>query len=233
MHALFHIPKTAGTTIRRQLRDTPGLSVLRIHTHAALQARYSQNIPALRRDSTIYDVMTDHIVYREWWVAMVDVLFSVVRDPVRRSISQVNFIRATPEHDQHVFLHAKGFKAAFASDTRFAQRFRDSQFRSLFGQKAYNDLKGQPPDDDILKALFAKHRYLVGCFEEFPDFCTLLNNRLGFSVDPDIRYKVRMKDEDYVFDADDLAMARNSNRIDQALFDFVRARGTVDTTAPT
>jgi hypothetical protein len=227
--AFIHIPKTAGTSVKRQLLDDPKMRLLNVSNQKMFETRYKGAVADLKRDMQTHDALAGHIVYRPWWVDVPDCLVSVVRDPVSRAVSLTNFILDTPENGMHGVLKESGFKTAFAESDQFHNLVSNSQFRCLFGKAAEDALDRDDANDGDIATALGRHRYLLGHFADFAAFCSAMNDRFDTQLDADVTRKTRDKAQDYVFDDEDIEALRQANWADTLLFEHVRKRTVVQT----
>lgn len=227
--AFLHIPKTAGTSVKRQLLDDSNMRLLHVNNQRIFEQTYKNAVANLRQDMQNHDALMGHIVHRPWWIDIPDHLVGVVRDPVARAISLTNFIMATPENNMHQILTTVGFKTAFAENDQFRNLVSNSQFRCLFGKMAEDSLNQETASNADIIAALDQHRYLLGHFDDFPAFCDAMNNQFGTRLSADVTRKTRDKALDYVFDDEDVDTLRKANWADALLFNHVTDKTVVQT----
>lgn len=226
MYAFIHIPKTAGTSIKSQLLGAKPQTVLNVVNQTTFDKSFDQNPEQLAGIRDRYNGLVGHIVYREWWAANIDVIVSVIREPVERAISLTNFIRSTPENNLYDVVNDLGFKAAFQENPRFRNLLCNSQYRALFGGGAesmpdFDEATSPAEIEAHFDEKFSAHKYIVGTLKGLGSFCAHFNECYNTTLSTDVKKKTRVETDDYVFDDADLQAIRDSNRIDILLYAYV------------
>jgi hypothetical protein len=156
--AFLHVPRTGGASMRRYLRETFGDRLLL--RPAGLSGARSKQIALAPLAGTI-DAVGGHVHYGRFDTAGLerDVIYiSVIRDPVRRMLSQYIYQQAGTGHARHE--QAKGRTlAALVEETDYLERSANAQLRVLFGSN------WRTPH-----SVLRKERFLVGKLEHLDGF---------------------------------------------------------------
>lgn len=86
---LIHIPKTGGTSLREWLAEKKIPNVVCVHDLKRVEWRVPTNFENAKQRI----VITGHLTWDDWLVSSADKIFSVVREPLERTISYYKYIR--------------------------------------------------------------------------------------------------------------------------------------------
>jgi hypothetical protein len=163
----IHVPKTAGTTAIRVLRELwpPGRSWPR-GGNKAVQAMARTPAPPWR-DPAFWqgvDLVYGHLPFGHDVLRSItgrDVVFAgIMRDPVARAVSAYDFMRRRADHHRHAILCGMEFIDAVEGDPWFRDYVTCGQLRYLFGGTTLEEVR----------AAMRTRRYLIGRTDALPDF---------------------------------------------------------------
>ncbi|MFN3449043.1 MAG: hypothetical protein ACK44F_10135 [Roseococcus sp.] len=135
----LHIPKTAGSSLRRVLQQ-----MFAPHLHFFTESGELAHTPehlARWADPAFYDdylllgghVGRNHPVMRAEAARRRRIYISVMRDPVRRAVSGYDFSRRFPRHPMREWLANKTLLQAITTPGPFRDRYVNDQLRYVFG----------------------------------------------------------------------------------------------------
>lgn len=178
-----HIPKTGGTSLRAVLgRHYPRHTVHFKDNNNYLNARHILTLPQAERDGL--RLIAGHLSYGiHAYLTGESVYITLLRDPVKRLISNYFFARSLPHHKQHE-------NAMRLSLEEFVQDPLQNQAvtRALYGftfdptnPAPPTDMLTLPPDAlDIAKRHLSEQYAVVGITEHFDTSLMLMKKALGW-----------------------------------------------------
>jgi hypothetical protein len=163
-----HIPKTAGLSLHAALENIYGKeSTLRVgNEDDLLRLRQLPNNQVIEKDFLSGHFFYDDIKNRCRPDAL---LISILRDPVKRILSNYNYIASWDKHP----LHEKVMRQSFSEHVYANQRF----FRGL----CCRQLSGIPQADVAIEIVRVRYA-LVGMTENRPAFVTALSRIIGETI---------------------------------------------------
>ncbi|MGQ0502019.1 MAG: glycosyltransferase family 2 protein [Panacagrimonas sp.] len=210
-----HIPKTAGMSLYYALLNWAGTERSLRFSHGSDQEREAfRQLSAEQVRS--YRLITGHfsaVLFGEKCGAEWNYI-SVVRDPVERFVSMYRYVTAWADHPEHRFV--KGFSAReyFEWLSRHHPFSRNTQSKMLTGTENLA----------VARQRLARYR-LLGSLARLPEFVAeleiLTGSRLQFAVHNESKGSITPESLDPELRRDILA----GNAVDQALYEWVTARG--------
>ncbi len=178
-----HIPKTGGTSLRAVLgRHYPRHTVHFKDNNNYLNARHILTLPPDERDSL--RLIAGHLSYGiHAYLSGQSIYITLLRDPVKRLISNYFFARSLPHHKQHA-------NAMRLSLEDFAQAPLQNQAvtRALYGF-TFDPTSPTPPADalalppdalEVAKRNLSEQYAVVGITEQFDPSLLLMKKALGW-----------------------------------------------------
>ncbi|HSH04060.1 MAG TPA: sulfotransferase family 2 domain-containing protein [Anaerolineae bacterium] len=219
-HVIFlHIPKTAGTTLHTILdRQYAPETIHSFDGDAHGSTKAFKALPAERRDKIA--LLRGHMAYGlHEFFAGETTYFTVLRDPVKRVISEYNYILRTPPHYLYDFVTENKLDLRGTLDSGEALMMNDACVRLLSG--VWGDVGYMECTPDMLAV--AKKRLdemIVGLTERFDETVCLLRNELGWEAP--ITYERKNVTRSGVakegLDRETLATIEKANQLDMALY---------------
>ncbi len=217
--ALFlHIPKTAGTTLNAVLAaNYPPEATVRVYDRESAAAFEGMDEQAYSRLQLVQGhlfVADFHVLTSRFGV------FTFLRDPVERVISEYEFLMRWPEHHLYEFMTREGVTLRdYAAGERpeFARRARNLMTHSLCGVAA------ETPEARLEAALENLFERFVcfGTVARFDESLVLLRQALGLEhilYEPqNVRVRRAAPDRPQPT-AEDKAFIRERNALDMALY---------------
>lgn len=219
----LHLPRTAGTTLNAIIRDTfapqETLSVYTEQEYAAFREIEAAQLDAVRliQGHLFLDSYDPPQIYGR------DVaVFTFVREPVARLISEYYFLKSWPENHMYAYLNENDISfREYLLGTERRLRYRGKNFMTRFFSGMDFALDAFPH-----KALAAAQHNLehvfgcVGVQERFDESLLLLGQFLGLkSLCYEKRNVLQAKSKPVVSD-EDIALARELNAGDIALYEM-------------
>jgi hypothetical protein len=180
-----HIPKAAGTTLRKTAE--------RLYPNRTLYIRpvpWPEQLDAVRTEAVPGEVdfisghfpidLVDHLPFRTR-------IISVLRDPVARVVSQYHYVLRSPEHHQHAQAVAMTLEEYALSD--LGADLDNVQTRMLAGfDPGYSTPINALTRDvlDLARESIERRLWLVGVQEHMDAFMSTLAHRLGWPSDLEV-----------------------------------------------
>ena len=223
----LHIPKTAGTTLRRILEkqypphEQYSTYPTALHPQASLAA--FKQLDATRRLQI--RLLMGHIPFGlHTFLPRPSRYFTILREPVERVVSHYYFIRRTPSH--HLYQYATSAEMTLPRfvESQTTMEAKNLQTRLLSG--AMNRKKPKASDEEIL-ALAKKNLHesfaVVGLAERFDETLLLLKNafqwRRVFYVKLNVTRSRPQQDE---MAPDVRCLIQEHNQLDSDLYHYAR-----------
>jgi hypothetical protein len=210
-----HIPKAAGSTLAAFLRTQyPGEQTLDVTplTSAERVARLEQLPDSVR-------LVIGHArfgLHRH--TARECRYFTLLRDPVERIISGLHYIRRTPGHMWHA-----QFAGGTAGLPELAALQRDIQTKYIAGIPSRTD--AGPAELEQAKANLEQDYAVAGLSEAFDESLLLMAEEFGWTkTDYTARNVTRDRPARAAYSEAELAAVRETNQLDQQLYDFAQSR---------
>ena len=215
----LHIPKTAGTTMNAVLDDNFDQSrIFDLYTDDQRERLRETTYEDLAQ----YDLVRGHVFI----VNFEDILdgpipfnmFTFLRDPVKRVISEYHFLKSWPKSHLYRFLNDNDISLTeYVTSNRpeLRMRGRNSMVNSLSGV-------GHATIEDGLEAAWhhLKDRFFCfGILERFDESLLMLNNYLKFDRCFYERQNVHAKRAHYPVSPAEVALIEEHNQADIALYD--------------
>ncbi|BDQ33027.1 sulfotransferase family protein [Pseudodesulfovibrio portus] len=216
----LHIPKTAGTTLNAVLdaNFAPG-SVLDLYTAEQHRAIRDITYDGLAE----YDLIRGHIFvqdYDELLDGPVPVrMFTFLRDPVQRVISEYFFLKRWPKSHLHKYLNENNVSLIdyVTSDIGvLRRRGSNNMTNSLSGTKSHSPGERLRTAWHHLSERFA----CFGILERFDESLLMLAATAGFSETFYERQNVRAVDADRIVTPAELDVIAEYNRLDVRLYEM-------------
>jgi hypothetical protein len=219
----LHIPKAAGSTLNRIIAQQFAPEAI-YKTGRTPRPQLLAEVAAMTPASPVR-VITGHFVFGlHASLPQPSTYITVLRDPVKRLLSQYRFVKRLERHPMH---EAVASGAVTVHD--FAKSLGNTQTRYLSGSDS--------PELDAAALALAKenltrHFSAVGLAERFDESVVLFGRTLGWRVRTftDSNVAPRRASEESV-SADDLAAIRASTALDLELYRFAEARFAADLAA--
>jgi len=219
-HLFFlHIPKTAGTTLNAVLNDN--------FDSSRIFDCYTEEQKLRLRDTTYeelakYQLLRGHVFIADF----ADIfdgpipynVFTFLRDPVKRVISEFFFLKSWPKSHLCAFLNQNNVTLSeYVTSERPELRWRgrNAMVNSLSGV-------GHSSVEEGLEAAWhhIKDRFLFyGILERFDESLLLLSKYAGFERSFYERQNVRSKQAQYPVTAEDIELIQEHNQADLKLYD--------------
>jgi len=214
----LHIPKTAGTTLNKVLDDnlSPD-NILDLYTdeqHAAIGDVTYEEIAeySLVRGhifiSDFKDILDGPVPFR---------VFTFLRDPIERVISEFYFLKRWPKSHLHKYLNEKNISLGeyiTSEDPMLRQRGRNNMTNSLSGV-----IDGSEDDRLELAWHHLKDRFLTfGILERFDESLLMLKRLAGFDNAFYEKQNVRAINVDRPVTEDDMDIIHEYNQMDIMLY---------------
>lgn len=221
LHPLFflHIPKTAGTTLNRVLDDSfaPEVTFDLYTDEQRLRLRDTTYEQIARYDlvrghvfiSNFADILDGPIPFR---------VFTFLRDPVARVISEYNFLKTWPKSHVYRFLNENNVTLAeYVTSDRpeLRMRGRNGMVNSLSGVGLSSIEEGLEMAWHHLKERFL----FFGILERFDESLLVLNKYLGLNRCFYERQNVLAKQAHRPVPAADIELIQEHNQADIALYE--------------
>jgi len=215
----LHIPKTAGTTMNAVLDDNFDQSrIFDLYT----DDQREQLRETTYEDLAQYDLVRGHVFI----VNFEDILdgpipfnvFTFLRDPVKRVISEYHFLKSWPKSHLYRFLNDNDISLTeyvISDRPELRMRGRNSMVNSLSGV-------GHATIEDGLEAAWHHLKDRFFCFgirERFDESLLMLNNYLKFDRCFYERQNVHAKRAHYPVSPAEVALIEEHNQADIALYD--------------
>jgi hypothetical protein len=242
----FHIPKTAGMSIWRALESAYEPESICPYW------LWDQLVDVPRQDLARYRVFRGHFyAYLEPYLGRQLTKFTVLREPVERTISYYYYIRELPEHPNHlqartlnlrefcladetrylVENYQSGYMASFAFPRdvgQLASRFtKEERARHLFQASLEPSFRGMDPEF-LLEAVEASlQRFsVVGTVENLPLSMTLVSEALGrpLALPEERRNTTAGRPSREEIDEAALEAIYSVTSVDRRVYDLVAAR---------
>jgi hypothetical protein len=174
LYHFLHIPKTAGTSLNRVFD--------RMFRSLVCYTSPRELVKVVRDDHAFfhrYLLVTGHIdVKNPAAMATVrdHVFLAVFRDPVKRTVSLYDYIRATADHPLHKPIRDLTLGEAFATSAQFRHVTVNAQLRTVFGGTSMRHLR---------EALQTRS-YVLGRSDALEDFVDAVARYTGFPRPPAI-----------------------------------------------
>lgn len=224
----LHLPKTAGTTMRR---------VLDREYRAARRYEIGEDVTGDIRtfrsrawsESSAPNLVQGHMSYGlHEFVPGPATYVTLLREPLRRALSDYHYVTSTPGHPIHEHVKDLGLVEYFESG--ITGQLSNGQVRLLCGDNLPGDT-GVPSNRSMERADLERARAnldegfaAVGVQERFDETLLLFRRRLGWRWPFYVRENVTSRPyrQDDIADSD-LARIRELNLLDIELYDSVRA----------
>lgn len=219
-HLFFlHIPKTAGTTLNAVLDDNfEPSSVFDVYTDDQREQLRRTTYAELAK----YNLVRGHVFVADF----ADILdgpipfnvFTFLRDPVERVVSEYHFLRTWPKSHIHSFLNDNDISLSeYVTSDRpeLRMRGRNAMVNSLSGV-------GHPSIEAGMEAAWhhLKNRFLFfGILERFDESVLMLNRYLGLERCFYERQNVRNRQARYPVTPEETAIIQEHNKADIELYD--------------
>jgi hypothetical protein len=174
LYHFLHIPKTAGTSLNRVF-DRMFRSLV-LYTNPA-------ELPVAVRDDPAffhrYLLVTGHIDVKNAAAAAAvrdNVFLAVFRDPVKRTVSLYDYIRATTNHPLHVAIRDLTLCEAFRTSAHFRHVTVNAQLRIVFGGTSMRHVR----------EAMQTRSYVLGRSDALEDFLDAVARYTGFPRPPAI-----------------------------------------------
>lgn len=225
----LHLPKTAGTTMRR---------VLDREYHKARRYEIGEDVTgdihAFKSrtwgENDAPNLVQGHMSYGlHEFVPGPATYVTLLREPIRRALSDYHYVTSTPEHPIHE--HVKDLSLVEYFESGITGQLSNGQVRLLSGDHLPED-PGVPSnrtmekgDLDRARTHLADEFAAVGLQERFDETLLLFRRRLGWHWPFYVRENVTSRPY-YQEDVDpgDLARIRELNLLDIELYESVRTR---------
>ena len=171
----LHVPKTAGTTVKIVLGAMFGAALFSFNDLMRDTAGSFDIDAALAADPRFYDrcrAITGHVDLAHPLVRRATrpvVLLAVLRDPVERTVSHYDYIRAVARHPLKQELAGRSLLRAFEEVPAFRAASVDSQLRQVFGTTAAA----------AARQVLAEGRYCLGRLDRLQAFLEALEGITG------------------------------------------------------
>ncbi|GGJ38505.1 sulfotransferase family protein [Neoroseomonas lacus] len=174
LYHFLHIPKTAGTSLNRVFD--------RMFRSLVCYTSPRELVKVVRDDHAFfhrYLLVTGHIDVTNAAAAAAvrdNVFLAVFRDPVKRTVSLYDYIRATTDHPLHVAIRGLTLGEAFRGSAPFRHVTVNAQLRTVFGGTAMREVR---------EALQSRS-YVLGRADALEDFVDAVARYTGFPRPPAI-----------------------------------------------
>lgn len=223
----LHLPKTAGTTMRRVLdREYRNVRRYEIGEDVTGDIRTFRSRPWDANNAP--RLVQGHMSYGlHEFVPGPSAYVTVLREPIRRALSDYHYVTSTPGHPIHE--HVKDMSLVEYFESGITGQLSNGQVRLLSGDHLPED-RGVPSNRRMEKADFDRARAnlddnfaAVGVQERFDETLLLFRRRLGWRWPFYVRENVTSRPyrREDIPDGD-LARLRELNLLDIELYDAVR-----------
>jgi hypothetical protein len=176
-----HVPKTAGSTLRRILRRQYGDRVFTVHGTTPAQSMEQFRLLAQDRRDRVR-VFQGHMAFGLHEVLPTSATYvTFLRDPVERIVSHYLYVRRTPSAPLHRDVVSEGLSLEdYVRRSRMAPLVNNGQTR-LLGGSVMED--SRPATEAMLLAAkrnLARHFLLAGLTDRFDETVILLRRALGW-----------------------------------------------------
>ena len=222
----LHIPKTGGTTLQHILQRYYPRNQICTFKDANRQKQIDNFRRLTMGKREAYRLIQGHLHFGFHRHLPGDSIYiTLLREPVARTLSFYYYAKSHPDHYLYSFLtndHVD-LKTVLNDRSTLTDEFSNLQTRMIAGEER-NDSK-HPTDSAVLQRAKAnlQNHFVVGLTEEFDASLRLMSQRFGWNLKPYSRKNVtRRKPLIETLDAETLALLREANALDIALYQFAR-----------
>ncbi len=224
----LHIPKTGGTTLRSVIaRQYPGDSMYEIENPINENLIAFRDMPETKRWS--YKGVQGHMSYGlHEYVEQPASYITMLREPVKRAISDYAFVSSNQYHPLYEQVRDLGLSGYMKSG--LTGQLENGQTRLVCGDCEPGDT-GIPTERpmtqaDLDRAIENLERdfAVVGLLERFDESLILMRQHLQWKLPVYVRENVTRKGAKPVVSDEDLAVIREQNRFDIALYEYAWER---------
>ncbi|MGF1495087.1 MAG: sulfotransferase family 2 domain-containing protein [Microcoleaceae cyanobacterium] len=216
----LHIPKAGGTTLN-------GIINLQYSRNRIIRANGINNAKSLLASLSAEEVERIQMLRGHFAFGIHEFInrscsyFTLLRDPVKRVISQYYYIRNSPSLPNHGLLNSISLEEYIS---REKDKLCNQQTRMLFG---LSKAKCNSNSDmlDAVKQNLETHFAVVGLTEMFDETLVLLRKKFGWKIPFYIRQNVRDKNRKSTSASEStLKLIEKYGELDIELYHYVRAR---------
>lgn len=233
----LHIGKTAGTTMRRVLRRQFPASKTLLIRNREIKER-DPDAEGLRREQTLafFAEMSEseragarlilaHTVFGlHEYVPRPSTYITMLRDPVRLTMSQYHYVARNPKHPLHAQATAEGATLASYVTSGSALEADNSQVRAISGDLD-TPFGGCSPDMlERAKRNIEEHFSFVGMTERFDESLILLRRTFGWKPPYYVAANVTPSSRKEAVPASTRAVIEEMNALDRQLYDWADER---------
>ncbi len=208
----MHIPKAGGTSLLQIIRNQ--YKPNQISAIKAVGERHTIKVGSRIK------VITGHEVFGSHERIPNARYFTVVRNPVDRTVSYYNYIKRTPHH----FLYERGFDPSMSLDqfldAKLSTDIDNGQVRFIAGlETPFGSLKQQ--DLQTAKYNIQTHMDIVGLLERMPETISLLASAYNWKVAEIPQANKTNPAQKTALSSETVARIEAINQLDIALYDYV------------
>lgn len=183
----LHLPKTAGMTIRSILeREYSSSCIYNIYPEGKFSAESYKALPKNRRKKI--KLVCGHFKYglHEQLEVEKYTYFTLVRNPIDRTISQYYYTKHSKHHPLNPILNSEEMTLQEYVTSGLTKQLDNGQTRLLAGEAGYEPDFGDCSDDvlDIAKKNLRESFSVVGTTERFDETLLLLKAVFGWQAMP-------------------------------------------------